>query len=144
MRAVMSGSRGPRRGTERGAALLMALLVLVLVMTAGFLASLAHALERRSHRDDQRRLRLTALVDSAIAEALASLERNPWAPGVELHPFGGGEIGADIEVVGGRVRVVVVQARFAGAERRVRAVVELRGGRAWIVAWRPEGIGPAP
>jgi hypothetical protein len=130
------------RDSERGAALLMALLVLVLVASAGLLASLAHALDRRSHRDDLVRLRLSALTDSAVAEALAALERDPWAPGFAPHPFGGGEIGSAIEPASASVRRVEVRARYAGRERRATAWVEVDGG-VRVVAWRPEGITPA-
>lgn len=129
--------------SERGAALLMALLVLVLVATAGLLASLAHALDRRSHREDLVRLRLSALTDSAVAEALAALERDRWAPGFANHPFGGGEIGSEIESASESVRRVAVRARYSGLERRAIAWVEVDGGIR-VVAWRPEGITSAP
>ena len=135
----MRRSRSGPRDSERGAALLMALLVLVLVATAGLLASLAHALDRRSHREDLVRLRLSALTDSAVTEALSALERDRWAPGFAPHPFGGGEIGSEIELASDSVRKVEVRARYAGRERRATAWIEVdRGVR--VVAWRPEGI----
>jgi hypothetical protein len=117
----------------------MALLVLVLVATAGLLASLAHALDRRSHREDMVRSRLSALTDSALAEALAALDDDRWAPGFAPHPFGGGEIGSEIELASETVRRVELRARFAGLERRATAWVEVDGG-ARLIAWLPGGV----
>jgi hypothetical protein len=128
---------------ERGAALLMALFVLVLVATAAMLASLAYVLDRRSHQEDIVRARLSALTDSAVTEALVALDQSRWARGFAPHPFGGGEIGSEIEIVDDETRKVLVLARYAGRERRATAWVDV-DGVARLVAWSPEGITAAP
>jgi hypothetical protein len=139
----MSRARGGAGEAESGAALLMALFVLVLVATAGMLASLAHALDRRSHHEDIVRLRLSVLTDSAVTEALAALDQSRWARGFAPHPFGGGEIGSEIEIVDDETRKVLVLARYAGRERRATAWVDV-DGVARVVAWSPDGITAAP
>jgi hypothetical protein len=139
----MRRARGVPRHPERGAALLMALFVLVLVATAGMLASLAYVLDRRSHQEDIVRARLSALTDSAVTEALAALDQSRWARGFAPHPFGGGEIGSQIEIVDEETRQVEVVARYAGRERRATAWVDV-DGFARVVAWSPEGITAAP
>lgn len=139
----MNRARGRPGHPERGAALLMALFVLVLVATAGMLASLAYVLDRRSHQEDIVRARLSALTDSAVTEALAALDQSRWARGFAPHPFGGGEIGSEIEIVDEERRKVRVLARYAGRERRATAWVDV-DGFARVVAWSPEGITAAP
>lgn len=139
----MRHARGVPGHPERGAALLMALFVLVLVATAGMLASLAYVLDRRSHSEEIVRVRLSALTDSAVTEALAALDQSRWARGFAPHPFGGGEIGSEIEIVDEETRRVRVLARYAGRERRATAWVDV-DGFARIVAWNPEGIRAAP
>lgn len=125
------------RASERGAALLLALILLVLTTTSGLLLAVALSIDLREQKEDSRRARLTALVDSATAEALAALADDPDAAGFAPRPFGGGEIESDIRDLPDGSREILATARLAGATRRARAQVVLGPHGPRIVAWRP-------
>jgi len=128
---------------ERGAALLLALVVLLVAGTAGLLVATALALDHRGHREEVVRTRLAALADSALAEALAALHADPAAPGVPLHPFAGGEIGAAIDPIDARHRRVLARARFREVEHRIEAVVALTPSGPRVESWRDDGTAPS-
>ena len=133
-----------RRRSERGSALLLTLVVLVVAWSASMLVAAALSMELRSARDDARRLRLAALLDSACAEALAELAQDPYAVGFATHEFGGGTIGSVIGGIAGPERDVDLAATLGGMERRARAHVVLGASGPAVVAWRPEGVGARP
>jgi hypothetical protein len=136
-RILEPGVRG-----ERGAALLLVLFVLLVAWTATLLASVAISIDLRSERADQRRVRLTVLADSALAEALAALAGDPYAAGRPWHPFGGGEIRATIGDVDDLARTVTAAARAGGVERTVVARVVLGGGGPTVTEWRVLALRP--
>lgn len=140
----MSGRTEPGGGRpdERGAALLLVLFALVVAWTAALLFALALAIELRSAREDQRRLRLTLLADAALAEALAALALDPYSTGVAWQEFGGGEIGAEIGGIDDLERTVVARARSGGAERTVVATVVVSAWGPTVAAWRSLGTRP--
>lgn len=129
-------------GRERGAALLLALVVLLVAGTAGLLVATALAVDHRGHREEVVRTRLTILVDSALAEAVAALGADAATREVPLHPFGDGEIGAEIEPIDASHRRVLARARCREVEHRVEAVVRLTASGPRVVDWRPAGTGP--
>jgi hypothetical protein len=131
---------GPRAAEkERGAALIYVLFLLVVTMTAGSLVAMSLAVEARTRRDDARRIRVAALLDSAAVEAIADLAVDPDARGFETHDFGGGEIESEIFDITSHQRAILVRARYGTFERKatVEVVLEATGPR--IVAWSPSG-----
>ena len=133
----------PRTGSrERGAALLVVLVVLVVAWSATLLVSVALSTDLRSGREEQRRLRLTVLADSALAEALAALADDPYALGEPWHPFGGGEIGSSIDDVDGSWRTVTAAARLGGVERTIVARIVLRPWGPAVAGWEALPIRP--
>ncbi|MGE0638970.1 MAG: hypothetical protein AB7G12_05345 [Thermoanaerobaculia bacterium] len=129
------GGRG-----EEGAALLLALVVLVLTATTGMLLATALSIDLRERREETRRSRTSVLLDSAVAEALASLREDPDSRGVAPRPFGGGEIGSEIRRLPDGSLELTATARRGPVARQVhaRAVFGPYGPR--LVAWQ---AGPA-
>ncbi len=136
----MSAPAAGRVG-ERGSALLVALLVLVLATTAGLLVAVGLALDLRAQRDDDRRVRLGALADSALAEAIADLALDPDSAGFLPHPFGGGEIESEVRTLAAGRLQVTARARLAHFERVILAEVVFGPHGPRVVAWR---LGTAP
>lgn len=137
-RSAPSGTRA----TERGAALLLVLFVLVIAWTATLLVSVALAVDLRTARSDQRRLQLTTLCDSALAEALAELDRDRYATGIGWHEYGKGEIASRIGDVNGAQRTVRASARVGGVERTIVATVVLFPSGPQVHGWRPLAVVP--
>ncbi len=135
-------TRALPRARERGAALLMILFVLVVAWTATLLISIALSVDLRSGRADQRRLRLTVLADSALAEALAALATDPYAGGEPWHSFGGGEIGSSVGDIDGSSRTVRAAARIGGVERTVVARVVLGAWGPQVTGWEALPVRP--
>lgn len=137
----MSGPGAPAtaRRSESGAALIYALLLLVLTITAGSLLAISLAVEARTRRDDARRIRVAALLDSAAVEAIADLAVDSDARGFETHAFGGGEIESEILVISSTQRAILVRARYGAFERRATVEVVLEAGEPRVVAWTPAG-----
>jgi len=133
--------RGEDRPGERGAALVFVLFLLVLSVTAGFLIATSLAIDARTRREDARRIRLTALLDSAVVEAIAVLEEDPDAIGFDRHPFGDGTIESAISDLPAGRRKVVARARYGGFDRSVEVEVDWGPYGPRIRAWRP--VGPA-
>ncbi len=129
---------------ERGAALLAALFVLVLVSTAGLLIATGLAVDLAEQRGDDRRARLSALADSALAEALADLAEDPDSAGFLPHALGGGEIESGVAALPGGRLLVTGRARLAGFERTVRAEVVFGPHGPQVTAWRLGGAAAPP
>ena len=134
--------RSERRG-ERGAALIYVLFVLFITVTAGSLIALSLAIDARTRREEARRIRLTALLDSAVVEALAALDEDPDATGFDRHPFGDGTIQSEISDLPAGRRRVAARATYGGGERGVVAEVDWGPYGPRVVAWRPAGLAAA-
>jgi hypothetical protein len=108
-------------------------------MTAGSLIAISIAVEARTRRDDARRIRSAALLDSAVAEAIADLAVDPDSRGFESHEFGGGEIESEIFTTSETQRAILARGRYGPFERRatVEVVLEAHGPR--VIAWEPAG-----
>lgn len=127
----------PRRDSERGSALLVVLVMLVIATTAGLLLSVALVVDLREQKDDARRMRLGALVDSALEEALAALSLNPDAGGYANHEFGGGTLESAIQTLPDGRKEVTARAVYAGLERSVVAEIVFDDGEPLVLTWRP-------
>lgn len=120
---MSTDSRRNERRSERGTALLFVLFLLVISTTAGLLLSVALTVDLREQKDDARRMRLGALVDSALEEALAALSLDPDAGGYTRHEFGGGTLESAIRTLPDGRKEVTARALYAGLERSVVAEI---------------------
>lgn len=100
-----------------------ALFVLLLVSLAVALVAASLDSAMRGVRHELRSLKLTALSDAAVAEALAHLAQNPGFAGLGDHPYGGGFLGSRVLQVGSKRWRVEAWARHRGLVRRVRVDV---------------------
>lgn len=122
---------------QRGAALLMVLFMLVMAATAGLLLSVALSVDLREQKEDARRMRLAALADSALEEALAALSVNPDAGGYAVHEFGGGTLESRILTLPSGRKEATARATYAGLEREVVAEIVFESGKPRILTWVP-------
>ena len=127
----------PDRSSERGAALLFVLFLLVIATTAGLLLSVALTVDLREQKDDARRMRLGALVDSALEEALAALSSDPDAGGYARHEFGGGTLESRIVTLPDGRKEVTARRRYAGLERSVVAEIVFGFAGPGVLTWVP-------
>lgn len=127
----------PQPRAQRGAALLMVLFLLVLATTAGLLLSVALSVDLREQKDDARRMRLAALADSALEEALAALSANPDAGGYGAHDFGGGTLESRITTLSNGRKEATARATYAGLERSVVAEIVFESGKPRVLTWVP-------
>lgn len=125
------GERG-----ERGSALAIALLALLLVSLAVVVISAPLGLELRETRRLDRDVRLTALTDAALAEALAELADDPGFPGYDPYDFGKARLESTVAVTGFEKVRVVVSARYKGDLRRAQAEVQLGVTGPKVLGWR--------
>ena len=131
------------RDPERGAALLIVLFLLVMATTAGLLISVALTVDLRAQKDEARRIRLGALVDSALEEAIAALSANPDAGGYAEHEFGGGSLESRIETLPDGRKQATATAIYAGLERSVVAEIVFASGGPRVLSWQPSRTRPA-
>jgi hypothetical protein len=122
--------------SERGSALLFVLFLLVISTTAGLLLSVALVVDLREQKDDARRMRLGALVDSALEEALAALSLDPDAGGYTRHEFGGGTLESAIRTLPDGRKEVTALATYAGLERNVVAEIVF-APTPRVLTWQP-------
>ena len=134
---MSTGSRMDERRSERGTALLFVLFLLVIATTAGLLLSVALTVDLREQKDDARRLRLGALVDSALEEALAALSLDPDAGGYAPHDFAGGTLESAIRTLPDGRKEVTALATYAGLERSVVAEIVFESGKPRVLTWVP-------
>jgi len=115
-------------GRESGVALIFALIVLVVV--AGMVAVVAASLEPRlvTHRQLERTVRLTALVDGAMAATLAELAADPASSGIGERGLGEGLVSSTVRQVGLHEVEVVAMARARGWSAVVVARVDIEDG----------------
>jgi hypothetical protein len=120
---------------ERGYALLITLAVVFLLSVALSLVALSLAVRLRLEREEARSIRVSALCDAALAEALANLAAGD-STGVEPHPFGNGTIGSAVLLEGpGRYRITAT-ASYGGKGRTAVAEVVRDAGGTRVVAWQ--------
>ena len=126
-----------RAEDERGSALLLVLVMLVIASTAGLLLSVALVVDLREVKEVARRVRLAALVDSALEEALAALSMNPDAGGYSSHEFGGGTLESAIRTLPDGRKEVTALATYAGLERSVVAEIVFSAFGPEVLRWQP-------
>jgi heme exporter protein D len=125
-----------RRGAEGGYALLLALAVTALTLAAGTLVVLALVLRMELLQERERDLRLTALLDAAMARTLSEVALNPDYGGTEgVEPFAGGIYAITAERVGSNRVSVRVRAVYADVGRGGEAEITLRP-RLRVTFWR--------
>jgi hypothetical protein len=120
---------------DSGFAMLVALFVLFLVSVALSLIGLSLALRLRTARDEARGTALTALCDAALAETMAGVAAGR-ASGVGEHPFGGGTIGSQVQIVAAKHYRVTATAHFGGRARAVEADVVRDDQGTRVVHWQ--------
>lgn len=128
--------RKGRQGREAGYSLLSALFVLLLVSLALALVAASLDLGMRSVRHQARDLRLTALTDAALAEALAHLAGNERFEGLAEHPYGGGTVASEVVPMGTRRWRVIGRASWGEARRAVRVEVVATAEGLAVGGWR--------
>ncbi|MEO8196202.1 MAG: hypothetical protein ABI689_05725 [Thermoanaerobaculia bacterium] len=115
----------------------MVLFMLVLATTAGLLLSVALSVDLRVQKEDARRMRLAALVDSALEEALAALSTNPDAGGYAAHEFAGGTLESRIVTLPDGRKEATARATYAGLARDVVAEIVFESGKPRVLTWVP-------
>lgn len=117
--------RGRRRKQQSGHVLIVALFVIILLMTAA--AMIANSLTDRmaSFRQEATSIRLTALLDAALAKALASLWANPYYGGMPVEPFGEGTMAIEVRAAETGTVEVTVKATYWGVRRAAQALVRV-------------------
>lgn len=109
-------------GRESGVALIFAIIALAVVAVAVAVTAASIGPRVTTHAQLERTVRLTALVDAALAATLAELAEDPTDSGIDQRPMGDGNIDSTVTAVGvGEVEVVAV-----GRSRGWRAVVVAR------------------
>ena len=124
---------------DRGYSLIAALIVVVLVGAAASFVAASLSLRLRITRQESIRIRLIALNDAALAEALAFLAQDVNFSGSVEYEFGRGVIASDITTLesGTEPRVeILASASFAGRTRRVRAEARLTASGPVVLSWR--------
>ncbi len=121
---------------QRGHVLIVALFVIIVLMTAAALVASSLAYRMWSFRQEAQAVRLTALLDAALAKALANLWSNPDYGGVSAEPFGDGTITIEVRPADLTTVEVVVKASYWGGRRAARAVVLL--DKEYPVEYPPE------
>lgn len=130
--------RHRRRQTsgEAGSTIVMALYAVLMLTLALSVVATALLLHLRESQHEAIAVRLTALADAALAEALSQLAGSPFADGVSEHDFGDGTIASEISTSDGTNMVVLARAAYAGRQREVRADVRLTVLGPVVVRWR--------
>jgi len=132
---------GCRRRGQHGHALITALFVLLLVSLAVALVAASLSSAMGGVRHELWELRLTALTDAAVAEALARLAHNPGFGGRPDHPYGGGALGSEVVSLGAKRWRVKAWASYRGHRRAVRVEVRRTVDGYVISGWRRLGGG---
>ncbi len=123
-----------RRGS--GHALAIALVVLVLVGAAGTAIAVTLQLETRTSLQESRRIRLAALGDAALAEALAELARDPGFRGAPERRLDHGTISSRVETLGLNRYAIEATAVVSGRRQTISAEVATGGPAPRVMSWR--------
>jgi hypothetical protein len=122
------------RTRESGVALIFALIALVIV--AGMVAVVAASIQPRitSHEHLERTVRLTALVDAAMAATLAELAADRHHPGIGERYLGQGTMSSTVRQVSLHEVEVVAVGRARGWKAVVVARVDVQHGPR-VIRW---------
>lgn len=121
---------------ESGQVLIVALVVVLLVGVATSLVAASMALRTRHAIEEGTRLRLTALTDAGVAEALAHLSRDPGFAGEPGGELGGGTYESRVQGLGGGLLEIWVEARVGGRLKRVRVTARLLPDGPQVLRWQ--------
>jgi hypothetical protein len=124
-----------RSDREAGVALIFALIALVVVALASAVVAASIQPRITSHRHLERTVRLTALVDAAMATTLAELAVDSSNPGVEEVRLGGGTMSSTVTQVGLHEVEVVAAGRTRGWSAVIVARVDIEHGPR-VLQWR--------
>lgn len=129
--------RQGRAGTrEGGHALITALFVLLLVSLAVALVAASLQTALRGVRHELRSLRLMALTDASLSEAVARLADDGGFTGQPEHPFGGGTLRSEVIQIGAERWRVRAWAHYRGLDRGVQVTVRRTVSGYAISGWR--------
>ena len=123
------------RRWQQGHVLMVALIVVLVVASAGAVLWVHYQLQARIALQQSRQVRLVALNDAAVAEALARLADNHGYRGEGPHDFGGGEISNEVRSIDSTQFEILATARYRGWERRTRLRVTMIVGSPRVDAW---------
>ncbi len=118
-----------------GHALMVAMIVILIVASAVALISTFYRIQTRASLQQNRQIRLVALNDAAVAEALAHLAESEGFRGQATHEFGDGEISSAVRSLADDRREIVATATYRGWTRRTRLEVTLVAGGPRVDSW---------
>ena len=125
----------------RGYVLLVALFVTTFALAAGALAAGALHWRMQLLRQQERDLRLTTLLDAAMARAMAELVEDASYGGTEGESLGGGKYSISAQREGSNRVNVRLQVVYGGVGRGAFAVLELYPV-VRVMHWRIEAYNP--
>jgi hypothetical protein len=114
---------------------MVAMIVILIVASAVALISTFYRIETRASLQQSPQVRLVALNDAAVAEALAHLAESEGFRGQAPHDFGDGEISSAVSSLGDYRREIVASATYRGWTRRTRLEVTLVVGGPRVDSW---------
>ena len=102
---------------------------------AASLVAASLALDSRQALAEAKRIRLTAIADAGVAEALAHLSEDPGFPGEPAGEISGGTYESRIQSLSSGLMEILVTARVGGRERHVRVVARRLPGGLGVQSW---------
>ena len=120
---------------RRGHVLMVAVIVMLVVASAVALIWGHYRLQMQLAIRQTRQVRLVALNDAAVAEALARLAQNPAFRGEASHAFGAGQISSEIRSLDDNRREILAAAKIGGWSRRTRLEVTLVANGPRVDTW---------
>lgn len=123
------------RRREHGHVVVFALWVAMLLSMAAMLLSSLLLTEHRAARRELVGLRLKALADATIAEAVAAIAGGS-THGAGEHELGEGRIASEVRQLGPTSLEILGTATFRDVRRRVRAVVDISGPSPRVVSFQ--------
>ncbi len=114
---------------------MVAMIVILIVASAAALISTFYRIQTRSSLQQSRQIRLVALNDAAVAEALARLAESDGFRGEAPREFGDGEISSEVRSLGDDRREILATATYRGWTRRTRVEVTMVVGGPRIDTW---------
>lgn len=122
--------------SARGQALIAALFVVLLVALALALLAASLNLRMRALRQEADTVRLAALADAALADALAHLAVEPGFPGFQPYPFGGGTLSSRVRAISPTRYQITSTASLRERRRAVRVEVVRTLEGLEVAGWR--------
>ncbi|MEJ2085388.1 MAG: hypothetical protein P8Y44_06885 [Acidobacteriota bacterium] len=123
------------RTGRSGHALLVAMIVVLIVASAAALIFSHYTLQTRISLQQSRQVRLIALNDAALAEALAHLAENEGFRGKGPHEFAGGEISSVVRSLGDGRRQIEATSAYLGWTRHTRLEITMVAGGPRVDSW---------